>query len=211
MKRARCSITNIDQCRYPFPIASLKTRNALSMRSLKNFFRTCSTILRPSVIRSIATTSIRYEPLIRKIIDAHGLTGMDIPGVPLGKTYKLNDINQWIGEGKYSSFFEFCKTVTGSYKTDYGKLMQLLSQVPVLGFNSGRYDINLIKNDLFAVLGTDNIRSVIKNPSYMCIATHDMKMLDISNYVPAGTSYAEYLSTYLEQYLLKASFIRLLT
>ncbi|GMF13489.1 unnamed protein product [Phytophthora lilii] len=105
----------------------------------------------------------KYEPLIRKIIDAHGLTGMDIPGVPLGKTYKLNDINQWIGEGKYSSFFEFCKTVTGSYKIDYGKLMQLLSQ----------------------------------NPSYMCIATHDMKMLDISNYVPAGTSYAKYLSTYL--------------
>ncbi|KAL4111622.1 hypothetical protein PRIC1_003300 [Phytophthora ramorum] len=39
---------------------------------------------------------------------------------------------------------------------------------------------------MFAVIGTDNIKSVIKNPSYMCIATNDMKMLDITNYVPAG-------------------------
>ncbi|GMF38191.1 unnamed protein product [Phytophthora lilii] len=31
----------------------------------------------------------------------------------------------------------------------------------------------------------------------MCIATLDMKMLDISNYVPAGTSYDKYLTTYL--------------
>ncbi|GMF46245.1 unnamed protein product [Phytophthora lilii] len=43
--------------------------------------------------------------------------------------------------------------------------------------------MNLIKKDLFAVIGTDNIKSVIKNPNYMCIATSDMKMLDISNYV----------------------------
>ncbi|KAG3148564.1 hypothetical protein PC128_g23561 [Phytophthora cactorum] len=85
----------------------------------------------------------------------------------------------------------------GKKRSDYGKIKQTLDQVPVLGFNSGRYDINLIKADLFATIGTDSIKSVIKNPSYMCIATADMKMLDISNYVPAGTSYAKYLSTYL--------------
>ncbi|ETK73752.1 hypothetical protein L915_19354 [Phytophthora nicotianae] len=139
---------------------------------------------------------VKYETLIRKIIEAHGLTGMDIPGAPLGTTYKLKDINQWIEEGKYSSFFDFCDQVSGTRKTDYGKLMQLLKQVPVLGFNSGKYDINLIKNDLFSALGTDNTVSVIKNPNYMCIAANDMKMLDISNYVPAGTSYSKYLSTY---------------
>ncbi|GMF36640.1 unnamed protein product [Phytophthora lilii] len=133
---------------------------------------------------------LKYDSLIRKIIEAHGLTGMDIPGASLGKTYKINDINQWIEEGKYSSFFDFCDQVSGTRKTDYGKLMQLLKQVPVLGYN-------LIKNDLFSILGTDNIVSVIKNPSYMCIATNDMKMLNISNYVPAGISYSKYLSTYL--------------
>ncbi|KAG2843171.1 hypothetical protein PC113_g18646 [Phytophthora cactorum] len=140
----------------------------------------------------------KYEILLRKIIDAHGLTGMEIPGAKLDKTYKMIDVDGWIKEGKYASFFDFHSTLGfGKQRSDYGRIKQHLDQVPVLGFNSGRYDINLIKNDLFAVIGTDNITSVIKNPSYMCIATSNMKMLDISNYVPAGTSYAKYLSTYL--------------
>ncbi|KAG3063314.1 hypothetical protein PC122_g18923 [Phytophthora cactorum] len=140
----------------------------------------------------------KYKLLLQKIINAHGLTGMEIPGAKLGKTYKMSDVDSWIGEGKYGSFFDFHSSLGfGKQRSDYGRIKQQLDQVPVLGFNSGRYDINLIKNDLFAVIGTDNIKSVITNPSYMCIATSDMKMLDISNYVPAGTSYAKYLSTYL--------------
>ncbi|KAE9136525.1 hypothetical protein PF010_g1632 [Phytophthora fragariae] len=140
----------------------------------------------------------KYEILLQKIIDAHGLTGMEIPGAKLDKTYKMIDVDGWIKEGKYASFFDFHNTLGfGKQRSDYGRIKQHLDQVPVLGFNSGRYDVNLIKNDLFAVIGTDNIKSVIKNPSYMCIATSNMKMLDISNYVPAGTSYAKYLSTYL--------------
>ncbi|EGZ19530.1 hypothetical protein PHYSODRAFT_381143, partial [Phytophthora sojae] len=126
----------------------------------------------------------KYRSLLQKIINAHGLTGMEIPGVNL--------------EGKYGNFFDFHNILGfGKQRSDYGKLKQQLDQVPVFGFNSGRYDINLIKKDLFAVIGTDNIKPVIKNPSYMCIATSNMKMLDISNYVPAGTSYEKYLTTYL--------------
>ncbi|KAG3231110.1 hypothetical protein PI124_g23795 [Phytophthora idaei] len=140
----------------------------------------------------------KYKSLLQKIINAHGLTGMKILGVNLGKTYKMSDVESWIGEGKYGSFFDFHSSLGfGKQKSDYGKLKQQLDQVPVFGFNSGRYDINLIKSDLFAVIGTDNIKSVIKNPSYMCISTSDIKMLDISNYVPAGTSYDKYLTTYL--------------
>ncbi|KAG2885666.1 hypothetical protein PC129_g22571 [Phytophthora cactorum] len=140
----------------------------------------------------------KYKPLLRKIIDAQGLTGMEIPGVLFGNTYKTQDVDAWIRSGDFASFFDFhSKLGFGKKRSDYGKIKQALDQVPVLGFNSGRYDINLIKADLFATIGTENIKSVIKNPSYMCIATSDMKMLDISNYVPAGTSYAKYLSTYL--------------
>ncbi|KAG2875890.1 hypothetical protein PC115_g23780 [Phytophthora cactorum] len=140
----------------------------------------------------------KYKPLLRKIIDAQGLTGMEIPGVSLGNTYKTQDVDAWIRSGDFASFFDFHSMLGfGKKRSDYGKIKQTLDQVPVLGFNSGRYDINLIKADLFATIGTDSIKSVIKNPSYMCIATADMKMLDISNYVPAGTSYAKYLSTYL--------------
>ncbi|EGZ08941.1 hypothetical protein PHYSODRAFT_339348 [Phytophthora sojae] len=140
----------------------------------------------------------KYESLLRKIINVHGLTDAEVPGLGLGKTYKMDDVNAWIQNGEFACFFDFHSMLTfGKKRSDYGKLKQCIGQVPVFGFNSGRYNINLIKADLFAVIGTDNITSVIKNPSYMCIATSDMKMLDIGNYVPAGTSYAKYLSTYL--------------
>ncbi|KAG3143522.1 hypothetical protein PC129_g21297 [Phytophthora cactorum] len=143
----------------------------------------------------------KYKSLLRKIIDAHGLTGMEIPGASLGKTYTTKDVDSWIQQGKYTSFFDFHSCIGfGKQRPDYGKIKQQLDKVPVFGFNSGRYDINLIKKDLFAVIDTDNIKSVIKPPSYMCIATSDMKMLDISNYVPAGTSYDKYLTTYLGGY-----------
>ncbi|GMF09432.1 unnamed protein product [Phytophthora lilii] len=140
----------------------------------------------------------KYKSLLQKIINAHGLTGMEIPGAVLGKTYKMPDVNGGIKEGKYACFFDFHSVLGfGKQRSDYGRVKQQLDQVPVFGFNSGRYDINLIKKDLFAVIGTDNIKSVIKNPSYMCIAPSDMKMLDSNNYVPAGTSYDKYLTTYL--------------
>ncbi|RAW31341.1 hypothetical protein PC110_g12305 [Phytophthora cactorum] len=123
---------------------------------------------------------------------------MEIPGIELGKFYTMSDVDTLIKGGRYGSFFDFHNSIgLGKQRSDYGKIKQQIDQVPVLGFNSGRYDINLIMNGLFAVIGTDNIKSVIRNPSYLCIATSDMKMLDISNYVPAGTSYSKYLSTYL--------------
>ncbi|KAG2883049.1 hypothetical protein PC114_g20745 [Phytophthora cactorum] len=40
----------------------------------------------------------KYKSLPQKIINAHGLTGMEIPGVNLGKTYKMSDVESWIGE-----------------------------------------------------------------------------------------------------------------
>ncbi|GMF35064.1 unnamed protein product [Phytophthora lilii] len=80
---------------------------------------------------------------------------------------------------------------------DIETLDQILNQTPVVGFNTGSYDINLIKNELFSAIGTDNIKHIIKNGGYMAIASNSFKMLDIINYVPAGTSYAKYLNTYL--------------
>ncbi|GMF19315.1 unnamed protein product [Phytophthora lilii] len=76
-------------------------------------------------------------------------------------------------------------------------LHQILDQTPVIGFNTGNYDINLIKNELFSAIGTENIKYVIKNGGYMAIATNTYKMLDMINCVPPGTSYDKYLATYL--------------
>ncbi|GMF22313.1 unnamed protein product [Phytophthora lilii] len=39
-------------------------------------------------------------------------------------------------------------------------LNQILDQTPVIGFNTGNYDINLIKNELFSAIGTGRISSI---------------------------------------------------
>lgn len=103
-----------------------------------------------------------------------------------------------IYEHNVSKFDKLLEAVERSGNNrDHDKVSNACEQIPLLGFNSGRYDLNLIKKDLFTVLGPENIKMVIKNPSYMCIATKYLRILDISNYLPAGTSYDSYLKTYL--------------
>jgi hypothetical protein len=108
----------------------------------------------------------------------------------------INKISNIIYEYNVSKFDTLTEIMNEKgMNKDVEKLDKILHKVPVIGFNSGRYDINLIKNDLFAVIG--KIDHVIKNPSYMCIATDEFKMLDISNYLPPATSYDKYLKTFL--------------
>ena len=57
--------------------------------------------------------------------------------------------------------------------------------------------LNDPKHELFGILNPATIKSVIKNPSYMAITTHRLKMLDIKNYLPPDASYESYLTTYL--------------
>lgn len=97
--------------------------------------------------------------------------------------------------GKFDKLFRAIDKLGNGRDND--KLNDICQQIPLLGFHSGRYDLNLIKKDLFTVLGPENIQMIIKNPSYMCILTNSLKILDISNYLPAGTSYDSYLKTYL--------------
>ena len=83
------------------------------------------------------------------------------------------------------------------------KLISLLTsyctQLPVLGYNSSRYDVCLVRKQLFAQneLDDDKKHFVIKkNSSYMSISTPTLKFLDASNYLAAGTSYDSFLKSY---------------
>ena len=62
-----------------------------------------------------------------------------------------------------------------------------VNQVPVFGFNSGRYDINMIKEyfvgDL-AIISDVNVAK--KENSYMFLSTPNFKFLDIKNYLAPG-------------------------
>lgn len=86
----------------------------------------------------------------------------------------------------------------GEKWVDDTKKLDCIRQIPLIGFNSGKYDVNLIRNHLFEVLGNDIKHSIKAGSGYMCLATWRLKVLDISNYISAETSsYESYLGASL--------------
>ena len=73
-------------------------------------------------------------------------------------------------------------------------------QLPVLGFNSGKYDVNLIKSELALHLGLHKSTAhkfiIKKNNNYTCLANSALKFLDMCNYLPPGTSYDSFLVSF---------------
>ena len=86
------------------------------------------------------------------------------------------------------------------------KLDRFLREMPVIGFNSSRYDINVIRKFLFKKIEsaevdekneTGGFDSVIKrNNGYMCLRMHRLKLPDITNYLAPGFSYDQFLKAY---------------
>ena len=78
------------------------------------------------------------------------------------------------------------------------KLELYLMELPVLGFNSGKYDINAAKNPFFAhLVKHEQVQFVIKrNNNHMCLKTMLLKFLDITNYLAPGFSYDQFLKAY---------------
>ena len=72
-----------------------------------------------------------------------------------------------------------------------------VNQVPVFGFNSGRYDIKMIKEYFvknFAIISDVNVAK--KENSYMFLSTPNFKFLDIKNYLAPGLSYDAWCRAY---------------
>ena len=72
-----------------------------------------------------------------------------------------------------------------------------VNQVPVFGFNSGRCDINMIK-EYFAknLAEISNVNVAKKENSYMFLSTPNFKFLDIKSYLAPGLSYAAWCRAY---------------
>ena len=86
-------------------------------------------------------------------------------------------------------------------KTLYGQFEKYMSQVPVLGFNSAKYDLNLVKRCLAKHLSMHDPKNkdafvVKKSNAYACIVTEQLKFLDISQFLAAGCSYSSFLKAY---------------
>ena len=72
-----------------------------------------------------------------------------------------------------------------------------VNQVPVFGFNSGRYDINMIKEYFVKNLTLiSDVNVAKKGNSYMFLSTPKFKFLDIKSYLAPGLSYAAWCRAY---------------
>ena len=93
---------------------------------------------------------------------------------------------------------------TNPFNTLAGQLLGWLRQLPVVGVNSGKYDLNVIIRFFVPYLikpseddEIDETRFVIKRQNtFMCFSTDKPKFLDMINFLAPGYSYEKYLKAY---------------
>ena len=78
------------------------------------------------------------------------------------------------------------------------KLEQRLRVLTLCGFNSGKYDLNLVRAYLFKWLKQAGHQpSIIKRDNnYLMISTNKFRFLDISDFIVVGHSYEYYLKAF---------------
>ena len=111
----------------------------------------------------------------------------------------LNQLEQKIKDSGKGDEEEEEDCELSKLKNLYGKFKAYVRQVPVLGFNSAKYDLNLIKTKLAKHLGLHEEEycfTIKKNNAYACISTDHLKFLDVSHFLAPGTSYAKFLKAY---------------
>ena len=75
-------------------------------------------------------------------------------------------------------------------------ISQWCNQVPVVGFNSGRYDLNLIRKYFISHLGQEDVVSAEKQGQIMFMKRPQFLFLDIINYLAPSITYDKWVKTY---------------
>ena len=92
--------------------------------------------------------------------------------------------------------FSFSDT-EGILKKQADEIVKWFHQVPVLGFNSGHYDLKLIRQHFIPLLAKDpGTFAAEKNGRIMFINTPKFKFLDVLNYLGPGITYEKWVKTY---------------
>jgi hypothetical protein len=74
----------------------------------------------------------------------------------------------------------------------YHKFMKWLREVPVVGFNSAKYDANIMKIHLSGVLSKydkpdqEEVTPLKTNSMYRVITSKTLKLLDVANFLASG-------------------------
>ena len=78
---------------------------------------------------------------------------------------------------------------------------QWVNQIPVIGFNSGKYDLNMVKEYFVKEIGYNKDdkcnEDVFAANDYMFLTTSKFKFLDVKNYIGDGISYDTWLSQWV--------------
>ena len=88
------------------------------------------------------------------------------------------------------------KNRTNPFKKLLDQLFSWLRQLPVIGFNSGKYDLNMIKRSFVPLLISNNAAVIKRQNTFMCLSTTNLKFLDVTQYLAPGVSYDKYLKAY---------------
>ena len=90
------------------------------------------------------------------------------------------------------------KKTVNPYETLEKQLQAWLHQLPVIGFNSGHYDLNVVKTFLIPYLlkNGENQFVIKRQNTFMCLSTDKLKILDMVNFLAPGYSYDKYLKAY---------------
>ena len=75
-------------------------------------------------------------------------------------------------------------------------IKQWCSQVPVIGFNSGKYDLQLIRKYFITHLKEEEVDSGEKQGRIMFMNTPQFQFLDVTNYLSPGIIYDKWVKTY---------------
>ena len=84
----------------------------------------------------------------------------------------------------------------------YFKFMKWLKEVPVVGFNSAKYDANIMKMYLSGALtkydkpDKEEVTPLKTNSMYRVITSKTLKFLDVANFLAAGVSLDKWLKAY---------------
>ena len=88
------------------------------------------------------------------------------------------------------------KKTVNPCKTLEKQLQTWLRQLPVIGFNSGKYDLNVVKKFFVPLLIHNNAAVIKRQNTFMCFSTTNLKFLDVAQYLAPGVSYDKYLKAY---------------
>ena len=83
-------------------------------------------------------------------------------------------------------------------KNQRKRIEEWCNQVPVLGFNSGNYDLNVIREYFVEQLSdtTGKVRVAKNGNKILFILTNEFRFLDIINYLGPGTCYEKWIKAY---------------